>query len=147
MISFSTRRRFIEIVPFAGVAVLAACSPKSEPPPPVAVAGPAPSPAASPSPAPAPAPTPAPAPAPTAAAPAKDLPMVDEKDAQAALLGYVSNASRADKVKFKNYVAGSQCSGCALFQGKAGDSTGPCPLFAGKQVASTGWCSSWAKKA
>lgn len=73
--------------------------------------------------------------------------MVDEKDAQAVTLGYVSNASRADKVKFKAYLAGSQCSGCALFLGKAGDSAGGCPLFAGHQVASTGWCSSWVKKA
>lgn len=37
--------------------------------------------------------------------------MVDEKDAQATALGYVEDATRADKVKFKTYVAGSQCSG------------------------------------
>ena len=32
----ATRRRFIEIMPLAGFALLAACSPKNEPPPPCA---------------------------------------------------------------------------------------------------------------
>ena len=63
--------------------------------------------------------------------------MVDEKDAQAAALGYVSDASKVDKAKFKNYVAGSHCGSCALFQGKADAASGPCPLFPGKQVATT----------
>ena len=73
--------------------------------------------------------------------------MVDEKDATATGLGYVSDASKADKTKYKQYVAGSMCSGCALYQGAAGSAQGPCPLFAGKQVSSKGWCSAWAKKA
>lgn len=73
--------------------------------------------------------------------------MVDEKDAQAVALGYVADAKRADAKKFPKYAAGQNCSGCALFQGKAGDKSGGCPLFAGKQVAGTGWCSAWAKKA
>jgi hypothetical protein len=73
--------------------------------------------------------------------------MVDEKAAQATALGYVADAARADKTKFPVFAAGRQCSGCALYQGKAGDATGPCPLFAGQQVAGKGWCSSWVKKA
>ena len=73
--------------------------------------------------------------------------MVDEKDATAMALGYVAEATRADKTKFKNYVDGSQCSGCALYMGKPGDAAGPCPLYAGKSVSSKGWCSSWVKKA
>lgn len=145
MTSPTTRRRFIEIVPFAGVALMAACSPKSEPPAPVISTAP-PSPPATPMPTPAPAPAAASEAAPTAAE-AKNLPMVDEKDAQALALGYVTNASRADKVKYKNFQAGSQCSTCALYLGKAGDAAGPCPLFPGKHVASGGWCSSWVKKA
>jgi hypothetical protein len=72
--------------------------------------------------------------------------MVDEKDAQAAALGYVADAGKVDKAKFKNYVAGSQCGNCALFQGKADAASGPCPLFPGKQVATKGWCSAYAKK-
>jgi hypothetical protein len=73
--------------------------------------------------------------------------MVSEKDAQAMALGYVEDTSRADKVKFKNYIAASSCSGCALYQGKAGEASGPCPIFAGKQVVAKGWCTSWVKKA
>jgi len=74
-------------------------------------------------------------------------PMVDEKDPQAAALGYVSDATKADKAKFKTYAAGQACSSCQLFQGKAGDAAGMCPLYAGKQVSSKGWCSAYAKKA
>lgn len=73
--------------------------------------------------------------------------LVDEKDAQATALGYVSEAKRADIKKYPKYAAGQNCASCALFQGKAADKAGACPLFAGKQVASTGWCSAWAKKA
>ena len=78
---------------------------------------------------------------------AADPPMVDEKDPQAVALGYVADAARADKAKFKNYAAGQSCATCQLFQGKAGAAAGGCPLFADKQVAAKGWCSAWAKKA
>ena len=73
--------------------------------------------------------------------------LVDEKDAQAAALGYVAEAKRADSKKFPKFAAGQDCASCTLYQGKATDKAGPCPLFAGKQVASSGWCSAWAKKA
>ena len=49
------------------------------------------------------------------------MPLVEETAAQAVALGYVADHTRADKVKFKSYVAGHQCSSCALYQGKAGD--------------------------
>ena len=80
------------------------------------------------------------------AAPAHAQAKVDEKDAQAVALGYVSDATKADTKKFPKYAAGQMCSNCALYQGKASDPAGACPLFAGKQVASKGWCSAWAKK-
>ena len=73
--------------------------------------------------------------------------LVDEKDAQAAALGYVAEAKRADAKKFPTFAAGQNCSSCVLYQGKAADKAGGCPLFAGKQVAGAGWCSAWAKKA
>ena len=73
--------------------------------------------------------------------------MVGEKDAQATALGYVADATKADKAKYKQYAAGQSCSNCALFQGKAGDASGGCPLFGTKHVSSKGWCSAWAKKA
>jgi hypothetical protein len=72
--------------------------------------------------------------------------MVDEKSAQAAALGYVADATRADAKKFPKYAAGQMCGSCALYQGKPGDAAGACPLFAGKQVSAKGWCSAWAKK-
>jgi hypothetical protein len=136
-----TRRRIIQIAPFAGIALLTACSPKAEAP----VAPP-------PAPAPEPAAAPAPAPAPEAAtsapsATAGPLPALDEKDPLAIALGYVDDASRVDTGKHKNYVAGSVCAGCMLFQGKADDAAGPCAIFPGKQVSAKGWCSSWVKKA
>jgi High potential iron-sulfur protein len=72
--------------------------------------------------------------------------LVDEKDPQAAALGYVAEASRADAKKYPKFAAGQACVNCALYQGKAGDAGGACPLFAGKQVSAKGWCSAWAKK-
>ena len=146
MASAPSRRRFIAIVPFIGAGWLAACSPKTETAPAAPVAPPPPAPApvvqapvaASPA-------EPPPA-SPQAAAPAT-LPMLDEKGAQAMALGYVADSARADKAKFPNYALGRQCNGCALYQGKAGNSAGPCPLFAGHQVSAQGWCNSWVKKA
>jgi hypothetical protein len=73
--------------------------------------------------------------------------MVNEKDPQAVALGYVADASKADKAKFKNWAAGNTCANCALFQGKPTDPVGGCPLFGTKKVAAKGWCSAWAKKA
>jgi len=73
--------------------------------------------------------------------------MVSEKDPQAAALGYVVDASKADKAKYKTYAPGQMCSTCALYQGKPTDATAPCPLFAGKHVANKAWCSAWAKRA
>jgi hypothetical protein len=136
-----TRRQFIQIVPAVGLVALAACSEKAPTPPPAPVA-------AAPAPAPAPAPA-APEPAPSAAAPAPATAggMVDEKDAQAISLGYVAVATTTDKAKWKQYTEGSQCSGCALYQGAAGSEAGGCGIFAGKQVAAKGWCSAFNKKA
>ncbi len=137
MSTAQSRRRFIAIIPFAGVAVLAACS-KEPAPVPAAVVESKPLPPAVVEPMPAA----SPAPASTAG-----MPMVDETEPQALALGYVSDATRADTVKFKSYLAGSQCINCALYTGKPGDAAGGCPLFQGKQVAAAGWCSSWVKKA
>ena len=72
---------------------------------------------------------------------------LDPKDPQATALGYVTDATKADKAKFPKYAAGQTCGNCTLYQGKAGDASGPCPLFAGKTVAAKGWCSAYAKKA
>jgi hypothetical protein len=128
----TTRRRFIEIMPLAGVALLAACSPKNEPPPPAPANTPPPPPTAAPVP---------------AAATTGSLPMLDEKEASALALGYVEDAARADKVKFPNFVAGSDCSNCGNYLGQSGDPAGGCKIFPGKQVTAKGWCTAWSKKA
>ena len=150
----TTRRQLIRIFPTlpllsaaGATALLAACGDKK----PADVAAPA----ATPAPAPAPAPTAAapaapevaPAAAPAAPAAAATGPILDEKDAAAVGLGYVSDASKVDKAKYPQHAAGSMCSNCALYQGAAGSAQGACPLFAGKQVAAKGWCTAWAKKA
>ena len=72
--------------------------------------------------------------------------LVDEKDPQAVALGYVADATKVNKAKYKQYAAGQVCSNCALYQGGAAASGG-CALFPGKQVAGAGWCSAYAKKA
>jgi hypothetical protein len=141
----TTRRRFIEILPLAGLGVLAACGDKAPEP----AASPAPAPV--PAPAPAPAPTPAmeavPSPSPAAAPPdTASLPLVSEQDALAQTLGYVAVASSVDKARFPQYAEGQNCGNCALYGGAAGSSQGPCPLFAGRQVLATGWCASYVRK-
>jgi len=100
----TSRRRFIQIVPVAGAALLGARAAQAQA-------------------------------------------LVTEKDPQAVALGYVSDATKADKAKYKNYAPGQECSTCALYQGKPTDAQAPCPLFAGKQVLGKAWCSAWAKKA
>ena len=138
----SNRRDFLQTVPFAAAAVLAACGGK----PPEQPAAPAP----------APAPEPAPAPAPEAAAPpaaeaappadAAPLPMLDEGEATAKALGYAADATKVDATKFPTWAAGNVCSGCTLYSGAAGAASGPCSLFPGKQVSAAGWCSGFIKK-
>jgi Mg2+/Co2+ transporter CorC len=98
------------------------------------------------------APAPAPAPEPVAAAPAPAPapamatgPLVDEKDTQAAALGYVAVAAKADKAKVPKYADGQACSNCSLYQGGTADQGG-CPLFPGKQVLANAWCSGYVKK-
>jgi High potential iron-sulfur protein len=72
--------------------------------------------------------------------------MLDEKDPQAAALGYVADTTKADAKKFPKHANDQKCNGCQLYTGKAADAAGPCSLFAGKLVAAPGWCSAWVKK-
>ena len=71
---------------------------------------------------------------------------VDVKDPQAVALGYVPDATKADKAKFPKYAAGQTCGTCALYQGAAGSATGACPIFGNKQVPAAGWCNAYVKK-
>jgi High potential iron-sulfur protein len=72
---------------------------------------------------------------------------VDEKDPQAAALGYVAESKKVDSKKFPKHTPDQKCTNCQLYAGKATDPYGGCPIFAGKQVAGPGWCSAWVKKA
>jgi hypothetical protein len=142
----TTRRHLIQSIPAlplitaaGAAALLAACGDKK----PAEVVAPAPAPAPAPETvAAAPSAAPAPAPAPAMAT----GPLVDEKDAQAAALGYVAVAAKADKAKFPKYADGQACSNCSLYQGGAADQGG-CPLYPGKQVLAKAWCSAYNKKA
>ena len=71
---------------------------------------------------------------------------VDEKDPQAAGLGYVADTNKADVKKYPKHSKDQKCSNCQLFQGKAGDAWGGCPLFGVKLVSAGGWCSAYVKK-
>lgn len=141
----TTRRRLIQTIPAlplittaSAAALLAACGDKK----PAEVAAPAQAPMPAPE-----AVAAAPAPAAPALAPtASTGPLVDEKDPQAAALGYVAVAGRADKAKFPKYADGQLCSNCALYQGGAAEQGG-CPLYPGKQVLAKAWCSAYNKKA
>jgi High potential iron-sulfur protein len=73
--------------------------------------------------------------------------LVSETDPQAVALGYKTDGSKTDTAKYPNYKSSQSCSGCALFQGKASDTSAPCAIFANKAVAGRGWCSAWNKRA
>lgn len=82
----------------------------------------------------------------SANAKAQQPPTVSEHDRGAMALGYVNDASRADKNKFPNYAPGQFCNNCSLYLGKEQDATAACSLFQGKLVAGKGWCSAWIKR-
>ena len=149
----TTRRHLIRSIPAlplmttaGAAALLAACGDKKA----AEVAAPAAAPVSPPATVPAPAPVAAAPAAPAhAAAPAATAatgPLVDEKDPQAAALGYVAVAAKADKAKFPKYADGQACSNCALYQGGTAEQGG-CPLYPGKQVLGKAWCSAYNKKA
>lgn len=72
---------------------------------------------------------------------------LDPKDPQAVALGFVPDATQADKSKYPSYAAPQACGNCALYQGAAGSASGPCPIYQNKIVPAKGWCSAYVKKA
>ena len=69
-----------------------------------------------------------------------------ETSEQAIALGYKADATKVDAKKHPNRGADQICSGCTLYQGKAGDSMGGCAVFGNNLVAGKGWCGAWTKK-
>ena len=45
--------------------------------------------------------------------------MVNEKDPQAAALGYAADTTKVDAKKFPKHAASQKCNNCALYQAKA----------------------------
>ena len=81
-----------------------------------------------------------------AVSPARAQTHLDEKDPQAAALGYVEDTAKVDEAKFPKHAASQTCSRCALGQFKTSESYANCTLFAGKQVNAQGWCSAFVKR-
>jgi hypothetical protein len=141
-----SRRGFGRLLPWGGVAALAACSRNPEP------AAPA---AADPAPMPAPPSTvtsdaaasgPASGSAATSGAAGAGLPMVDPADSSAKALAYMADASQPVAAGSAKHPPGQACSNCALFAGKPGDAAGLCPLYVGKRVSAIAWCNAYARK-
>jgi hypothetical protein len=76
-----------------------------------------------------------------------DAPPLDPKDPQAVALGYVTDATKADKAKYPKYAAGQTCGNCTLYQGAAGSASGACPIYQNRMVPAKAWCSAYVKKA
>jgi hypothetical protein len=74
------------------------------------------------------------------------LPALDPKDATAAALGFVTDATKVSASANPTYKPNQKCSTCAQFQGKATDATAGCNIFAGHSVPAGGWCKVWAQK-
>jgi len=71
---------------------------------------------------------------------------VEEKEPQAASLGYVTDAERVDKSKFPKFAPPQHCANCQFYQGTEAASTAPCQIFTNRPVAAQGWCSAYVAK-
>lgn len=69
-----------------------------------------------------------------------------ETSEQAQALGYKADSTKVDAKKYPNRAADQSCSGCTLYQGKAGENSGSCAVFGNNLVANKGWCGAWTKK-
>jgi High potential iron-sulfur protein len=76
-------------------------------------------------------------------------------DPNAAALGYVEDATKANVAKFPKYKTDKEknahCWNCMFYQSKdkepSKSTKAPCQILMNKNVASKGWCNSWALKA
>ncbi len=71
---------------------------------------------------------------------------LEENDPTATALGYKADTTKVDAAKYPNHTNEQKCSGCALYQMKAGEALSPCLAFGGKLVTPDGWCAAFAKK-
>ncbi len=80
------------------------------------------------------------------AAPAQNLPHLSPAEPLAQSLGYVNDASRANRTRFPTYKTGERCEKCRFYKGTSGQAWGPCQIFVGKSVNAHGWCVSFMMK-
>lgn len=71
---------------------------------------------------------------------------LEENDPIALALGFKQDTTKVDAQKYPLHTNDQKCSGCALYQEKAGEALSPCTVFGGKLVPPGGWCSGFAKK-
>ncbi|MEI7912076.1 MAG: high-potential iron-sulfur protein [Verrucomicrobiota bacterium] len=71
---------------------------------------------------------------------------LEENDPVAMALGFKLDTTKVDAQKYPRHANDQVCSGCTLYQGKAGDALGPCLTVGGKSVPAAGWCSVFVKK-
>jgi hypothetical protein len=79
------------------------------------------------------------------------LVMVPETDPQAISLGYVTDASRVDNVKWPKHAsaegAKQYCYNCQFYQFSGTDpkssSAAPCQILGNRGVTAKGWCNTW----
>ena len=77
----------------------------------------------------------------------KDLPVLDEKNAQAQALGYAVDTNKVDAKKYPKHVKEQQCSNCNLYKALADQKEhGACSIFPANKVGNKAWCSAWIKK-
>jgi hypothetical protein len=63
-----------------------------------------------------------------------------EDDPRAVALGYVADAARVDRNRFRKFTPGSDCSRCDLYQAPPDAPWAACDVFPGALVAGPGWC-------
>lgn len=71
---------------------------------------------------------------------------LEESDPVATALGFKLDTTQVDPQKYPLHTNEQKCSGCALYQPRAGEEWSPCTAFGGKLAPLGGWCSAFAKK-
>ena len=68
---------------------------------------------------------------------------LSESEVKAQTYGYVTDAARADALKFSIFKAGQNCANCRLASGPSNSPWLGCSLFPARKVAAMGWCAGW----
>ena len=77
---------------------------------------------------------------------AQAYPHLGESEPRALEVGYVEDAAKADRQKFRKYTPGQVCFNCDLYRGKPTEPWAPCTLFPRRVVAGKGWCDAFRRR-